>query len=461
MLALVLAGLAAVAPRAGAQGFGLSVTTTATSLLVSNSVTYNVSVTNLTALPLTDAVVTNLLPDSVVPLSATNSRGYATNYGSVVVFDLGQFPDGGIAQLSLTVEPTAAGFITNTVTVTSITVTNTAVTNVVVQVTNAAATLADLGVSIVGPVQAVITNDWMTYGVVATNFGPDDATGVALTNALPPGVILRGAAPADYTVAGSNLIFNLGALAAGGGTNFQFTLQATNAGALALAASIGSDVLDTNTANNFAASNVVVGGYLPGQLVAFTNSAQSTNFLAGLLEQSITVSNAGTLPVAAARVVVAGLTNRLFNAAGTNGVNPFVVYDAPAGAPLAGRQCVNLLLQYFPRKAFPFTNGQLQAFAVSVPNLTPPAAVVTGTNVHLTRIVRLSDGNMLLEWPAISNRTYTVVYADNVLFSNALMAPPSITAPANDVEWIDYGPPTTVSAPATATNRFYRVFLNP
>ena len=68
---------------------------------------------------------------------------------------------------------------------------------------------------------------------------------------------------------------------------------------------------------------------------------------------------------------------------------------------------------------------------------------------------------MLIEWPAVSNRTYTVVYSDNVSFSNAMMAPPSVMAPANDVQWIDYGPPTTVSAPANANSRFYRVFLNP
>jgi hypothetical protein len=54
-----------------------------------------------------------------------------------------------------------------------------------------------------------------------------------------------------------------------------------------------------------------------------------------------------------------------------------------------------------------------------------------------------------------------VVYSDNVLFSNAMMAPPSIAAPANEVQWIDYGPPTTVSAPTNASARFYRVFLNP
>ena len=36
-----------------------------------------------------------------------------------------------------------------------------------------------------------------------------------------------------------------------------------------------------------------------------------------------------------------------------------------------------------------------------------------------------------------------------------------VIAPAAFTEWIDYGPPGTVSAPSVAGNRFYRVFLNP
>jgi hypothetical protein len=69
---------------------------------------------------------------------------------------------------------------------------------------------------------------------------------------------------------------------------------------------------------------------------------------------------------------------------------------------------------------------------------------------------------MLVEFPAITNRTYTMVYSDNVLFSNAMIAPPSFVAPANIVQWIDYGPPATVSAPSSSSSsRFYRVYLNP
>jgi hypothetical protein len=47
------------------------------------------------------------------------------------------------------------------------------------------------------------------------------------------------------------------------------------------------------------------------------------------------------------------------------------------------------------------------------------------------------------------------------MFSNAMVAPPSITALANRLQWIDYGPPTTTNLPANTGARFYRVYLNP
>ena len=99
---------------------------------------------------------------------------------------------------------------------------------------------------------------------------------------------------------------------------------------------------------------------------------------------------------------------------------------------------------------------------MSVPNLTPPSVAAVSTNLSIARIVRLAtNDDLLIEFPSMTNRTYTVVYSDNVLFSNAMMALPSIVAPANRTQWIDYGPPTTVSHPTNAPVRFYRVFLNP
>ncbi len=165
---MMLAGL-----RAGAQGFGLSVTPSASSILVSNSLTYTITITNLTGVD-AETLVTNLLPVSAEIQNATPTGSYSVN-SNVVWFQLNNFLNTEYVQLTVTVEPTVAGFITNTITVASPNTTNTAATNVVVQVTNLVV-LADLGVTMTGPGQDVITNDWMTYDVTVTNAGPSSAS---------------------------------------------------------------------------------------------------------------------------------------------------------------------------------------------------------------------------------------------------------------------------------------------
>ena len=461
MVAFFAAVLILAGAGAEAQGsFGLLVTSSASSILVSNSLTYTITVTNLVGV-LSDTVVSNTLTTSAQfvaasPSSTGASVGTVTNFNNVTVFHLGGSIFGDISQMSLTVRPTAVGSITNFVfvSVPSIFVTNTATTNLVSQVTNTIPPQADLGVAISVPATAVIVNDLMAYGVSVTNSGPSSASGVMLTNTLPPGVILKG----SYTVISNNIVFNLGTLKSGGSTNFQFNLQPTNAGVLNFFAAVGGPgVTDTNTANNTANNSISVIDYLPGDLVAVTNSAQNVNPQNGLIEQSILLSNVGTNEVAAVRIVVTGLTNRLFNAIGTNNGSPFVVYTAPLLVPLATNTSVTLLLQYAPRKNFPFTNSQLHAFAVPPPDLSPPATLTTGTNIAFARLL-MTNGTPLLEFRATLGRTYTVVYSDNALFVNAKIAPPSVVAPANVVQWIDYGPPTTESSSAP---RFYRVYLNP
>ena len=406
----LLAAFAAVLFFAGTEAkaqlngyFQLGVVPSADSILVSNSLTYTITVTNLVTIDLSaaDTVVSNTLPASVQFVSATpNLFGTVTNYGNVTVFHIGGWSYGGVAQMTMTVEPTAAGLITNMVfvAVPSIyNVTNTATTNVVTQVTNLPPVEADLGVAITVPTTAIIANDWMTYSVSVTNAGPSDAPGVMFTNTLPPGVSLLGVLPRlpIYTAIGSNLIFNLGTVSSGTSTSFQFSIQPTNAGVLNCAASVGAPgVLDPNPANNTANNSIAVGNYLAGNADASVTSTQIYNPQNGLVEQFIMVSNAGPNSVPSARVVVTGLTGQqLFNNVGTNSGNPFVVYRSPHWTP---NQTVSLLLQFFAANYFTLTNSQLQAFAVPVPNLAPPVVSSSSTNLVISRILPLSNGDVLL-----------------------------------------------------------------
>lgn len=456
-LVQLLLALQAANWTVSAQGFDLNVSVTPDPALVNNSLTYVLDLTNRTGFSLANIYITNTPSALVNLLDVTNNHGTILTNTTSLLFIAESMTNGATAHMVLVIQPLSVGLLTNNIGVRAIELTNFYTTNVVTEV---AAAQADLGVTLTVPAQPVVVNDVTTFQTTITNAGPDTAAGVVLTNSLPPGVVLQAVSPAGqaYSVVGTNLIFNLGTLTNGTGIRLQFSILPTNAATLTFSATIGApDLLDPNLTNNTAAASLSVINYLPADLQAVTNSAQVINPQNGLIEQSVRVSNVGTNDAPAVRLVVAGLTNRLFNAVGTNSGSPYVVYgtNLPAGAG------VNLLLQYSPRVPFPFTNGQLQPFAVPVPELTPPAVVSRDATLTISRLLLRTNGTALLEFPATPGVRYTVVYSADASFSNALMALPSFVAPASLVQWLDYGPPTTLSLPTNTPRRFYRVYRNP
>jgi uncharacterized repeat protein (TIGR01451 family) len=438
--------------RAAAQGLGLALTDSPDPVLVGNVLTYTINLTNATGLPLNGVIVSNTLPASAVFLGANNSLGsYSTN-GQDVIFQIVSFPGGTFAQMTITAQPTVAGTITDTAAAVALGITTTTTTSVDTTVVPAQ---ADLGVTLAGLSASALVNDWVTYALAVTNQGPGDAPGVILTNLLPDGVTLIGVSPTNqsYTLANNNLVFALGAVTNGGSAGVQVTVQPTLAGLLTFSAVVGAPgLLDTNSANDTASGVINLETFLPGQLTAALVSTQSYDPQTGLMEQTARLTNGGTNAVPSARVVVLGLSNQLFNAVGTNSGSPFVVY----GATLATNQSVDLLLEYFVPTRQPVANPVLAAVAVPAVDLSAPA----GTPISITAVTNLVAGGVLIEFPAVPGSRYSVVYSDDVTFANARAAQPPIVAPADRVQWIDHGPPETLSRPTDTAARFYRVQLN-
>lgn len=454
--ALVL-GVLLVGLRLGAQDFGLSVTGSPSPVVVGNTLTYTIYVTNLTSGTLSPVFVTNTLPDSAQFLGATNSYGSVTASNQVVLFEIDSFIAGTFAQLTVAAQPTAIGNITNVVTVAAIGATN-ATTNVVIQVITAQ---SDLAASLTAPPPGALVNDWVTYTVGATNLGTTAVPNVVLSNSLTPDVLLVGIMPTNATGTYSNgvLVLNLGTLASGGSANFAVTIQPTNAGTVPMSANVSAaGLIDDNPANNTVTTNFTVGAFLSGQLAAGVISTQRYDPQTGLMEQIIGLANIGSSTVYSARVFVLGLTNKLFNAVGTNDNVPFVVY----GGTLAPDQSVNLVLEYFIPTRLAVTNPIPIAVEVPTNNPTPP----TGTFIPVTLLTLLPPSGLfnkfrpLIEFQSVTGQVYTVLYSDNPTFTNALVAQPSTVAPADRVQWIDYGPPKTLSAPVSVPARFYRVIKN-
>jgi uncharacterized repeat protein (TIGR01451 family) len=391
MFALLAFGLVVAGSRLAAQGIGLSITSSTNVIAVSNSLTYTINLTNLTAESFV-VFVTNTFPAGAQFLGASINPGSATMVTNANGFSFNNIPLNPvdtipfIQTMTVMAEPTQTGLFTNTVVVAISGVTN-FTAYLVTQVTNAPVLpQADLAVAITGPPSAVFTNDWMVYGVSVTNLGPSTAPGVFLTNTLPAGVVYKSVSPSNLvhsiSLQGSNVIFNLGTLASGAFTNLQLTVQLTNAIALTFSSFVNStSVTDTNLANNTATTNITVGSFIYGQLIATNVNVPQMTYdpQIGLMTNIIRLTNTGTNVVAGARVIVSGLTNWLYNAVGTNSGNPYVVYNGQ----LNPNQAVDLVLDFFVPTRLPITVTNYTAVitqTLMLSNNIPPVLLVIPTN---------------------------------------------------------------------------------
>jgi len=220
-------------------------------------------------------------------------------------------------------------------------------------------------------------------------------------------------------------------------------------------------ILDTNTANNSFTTNVPILTPITTQIVASVISPQVFNPQTGWMEQRVRLENVTTSGVDSVRLLVGGLTNLLVNVTGTNGMTPYVAH----GAAVEGGQTLELILEYFnPERTAGGEPTSLTAYGTPRLDLTPQE----GGGIPVSRIVRigftnLNNGRILLEWPATAGAQYQVIYDEQVGFGEAKGSLPLVATPsqANRVQWLDYGPPRTLSAPSNAPSRFYRVIKLP
>jgi uncharacterized repeat protein (TIGR01451 family) len=458
-IAFLALGMSSFCARSGAQGtIGLGVTDSPDPVFVNGTLTYTISVTNLLG-DFANILVTNTWSASVSFLSANRAVSFTND--NVITFNLGTLASGEIALIILTAQPNAAGFITNVVTAFDATFGAFANASAGTQVSSAPPTQTDLAVSVTGPAFPVLINDLVTYGVTVNNLGPASASGVMLSNSFLPVMVKPIDLSPTNQFTNSTVVFSLGTLTNLSVRRFSLTIQPTNAGVLLpFSASVSStNITDANSTNNIATTNVMVSDFVEGQLIATNISEMTFNPQTALMEQRIRLVNVSTSSVPSARVIVTGLTNWLYNAVGTNAPgtnrNPFVIH----AAALAPNQSVDLLLEFFVPNRLPIdvTNSNYIAVGTAPVNLSAPPF----STLNITNIVVRTDGSVLIEFPAVPGKTYTIQYSSDLNFAtDALLAQPSIVAQADKAQWIDDGPPKTVSHPGTVPSRFYRVVVN-
>lgn len=451
-----------------AAGIGLSAAASTNQIVAGNQITYTVNVTNLTGLTVVSTYVTNLFSGSATLISATNSLGTSpfanpiTTVGGAVLFRLDDLTNNASAVLTAVVTPSGAGGFTNTVTGYALTTFGTNATsqptNVVVQVYSGR---SDLAVGVALPAASVLVNDLAEVQLTVANAGPNAASGVVLSNTIPSGLVPVGISPASLSglLTNGNLVVNFGSIASGSSTQIFLFIQPTNSGSFPITASVSATtVLDTNLLNNVVTNTISVGTNLVSSLVVTNIATQYFNGQTALMNQWLRVENFGTNDAPAFRLFVSGLngSNRLSVAVGTNSGQPFVLHNAT----VATNQGVDLLMEYFSPTRTNIPGLGFTAVAVPRVDLSPATnlATVSSDTVFVLTGKRLGSGAFMLEFPSLTNRAYTVVYSDDASFSNAVMSQPSVVSSANKKQWIDSGPPRTLSHPTNTPARFYRVF---
>jgi hypothetical protein len=276
---------------------------------------------------------------------------------------------------------------------------------------------------------------------------------VLVSNTLPPNVTLFSLLPSQGTATnqGNVVTYSVGSLPNGAAATLAIVVLPEAAGLLTNLAFVTSSQTDSQPANN-RATNVTTAVAQPiTNLVLTVLSSITLSPQTGLFEQRIQVANGGPATPSSVLVTVSGLAAnaKVYNATGTTNGLPFVQSSSPLGV---GSNVVFLLEYYVPTRVAP-TN--LTYTVQAGPIVIPP--VVSGTILSVSRTLVLANGNVLVEFNAVPGQVYAVQYSSNMV--TWLTGVPAITAPANRVQWIDAGPPQTVSSPAQEPARYYRVVL--
>lgn len=230
-------------------------------VFVGSNLVYTISVTNLGPSLAKNTVVTHQLPPSVLFVSAISSQGTCVNAAGTVVCSLGNVQVDGQATIAVTVLPTVVGTISSGVTITSSETDPDNSNNAANTLTHVNPPTAELSVGLLDAPDPALVGNNLTYTVAVTNGGPSTASGVFVTNTLPPSVIVQSASVGQgaAVINGNVVLFNVGSLTNGARVVGTITVIPTALGSISATSRVSANQADPIVANNTATAVTAVG----------------------------------------------------------------------------------------------------------------------------------------------------------------------------------------------------------
>ena len=275
---------------------------------VGSNLTYTLTATNNGPTSATGVTVTDTLPAGVSFVSATPSQGSCSGT-TTVTCDLGNLASGASAIVTIVVQPSAEGTLTNPASVSGNEPDPTPGNNDASVDTTVEAP-ADLVLGMSDSPDPVDVGDDLTYTLTVTNNGPNPTTGVTVTDTLPAGVSFVSATPSQGSCSGTTTVTcNVGALANGGSAVITIVVQPGAAGTITNPASVAGNQPDPSPLNNNASVDTTVEA--PADLALTMSDSPDPVDVGDDLSYDLTVVNNGpnaATGVTLTDVLPAGLT---------------------------------------------------------------------------------------------------------------------------------------------------------
>ncbi len=216
------------------------------------NLTYTVTVTNNGPSAATNVVLTDTLPAAVTFVSATPSQGTCSGT-TTITCNLGAINNGANATVTIVVQPTGAALsLTNTVAVSATEFDPTPANNSDTEATTVNPA-ADLAVTKSDNPDPVNVGDNLTYTITVTNNGPNNATGVTVTDTLPAAVtFVSASAGCTYNNVPHTVTCVIGALNANSNANVTITVtpQPDAVPSITNSVSVTGNEFDPDASNN-------------------------------------------------------------------------------------------------------------------------------------------------------------------------------------------------------------------
>ena len=282
-----------VAPLSGAN-LSVSIIDLPDPVATGGTLTYTITIINNGPDDASGVTLVDMLPPEMAFGSVTPSQGSGCVGTSPMLCSLGNLTNGASATVVIVVTaPGTEGTINNSVTTVSGEIDPNTSDNTANANTTVSAPMPDLAIAKSDSPDPVATGSTLTYTLVVTNTGPFAASGVMLTDTLPPAVAF-GSASANCGEAAGVVTCTLGDMGNGISTALTIVVTAPGAaGTLTNTATIGGTQSDPNLSNNTAAETTTVVAAAAADLVIVKYDSADPVIAGDILTYTVIITNNG------------------------------------------------------------------------------------------------------------------------------------------------------------------------